>query len=106
MPLLKYKSTGANTSTNAQVSTSSCSNRSSSNNNGGFKGDRFIPFRGTSDSFYLEEFILNNENPFKEQKRKRVNHGNQRPVTSQNENGSINEETINNMTPSLQQEVR
>jgi hypothetical protein len=28
-------------------------------------GDRFIPFRGNSDNFFLEEFILNNDDPFK-----------------------------------------
>lgn len=36
--------------------------RASSSN--AYKGDRFIPFRGTSDSFFLEEFMLNNENPY------------------------------------------
>ena len=25
-----------------------------------YKGDRFIPFRGISDNYYMEEFILNN----------------------------------------------
>ena len=29
----------------------------------GFTGDRFIPFRGNSDQ-YIQEFILNNEDPF------------------------------------------
>lgn len=48
-------------------------NRSSSiSSNAGFKGDRFIPFRGTSDNFILEEFMLNNEDPYREQRRKRL----------------------------------
>ena len=34
-------------------------------------GDRFIPFRGNADNFYMEEFILNNEDPFKEAKNKK-----------------------------------
>jgi hypothetical protein len=41
-------------------------------------GDRFIPFRGNSDNFYLEEFILNNEDPFKEVRNKK--NGGQLPV--------------------------
>lgn len=43
-----------------------------SNGNAGFIGDRFIPFRGTSDNFILEEFMLNNEDPYREQRRKRL----------------------------------
>lgn len=46
----------------------SASSRSSSNT---FKGDRFIPFRGTHDNF-MEEFIINNE-LFKESKNKHKN---------------------------------
>lgn len=36
-----------------------------------FKGDRFIPFRGTSDNFFMEEYMLNNEDPFADAKRKK-----------------------------------
>jgi|LauGreDrversion4_2_1035121.scaffolds.fasta_scaffold280849_1 hypothetical protein len=34
-------------------------------------GDRFIPFRGNSDNFYMEEFILNNEDPMREARNKK-----------------------------------
>ena len=34
-------------------------------------GDRFIPFRGNSDNFYMEEFILNNEDPMREARSKK-----------------------------------
>lgn len=47
------------------------SSRSSSNT---FKGDRFIPFRGTHDNF-MEEFIINND-LFKEQKNNKKSNNN------------------------------
>lgn len=34
-------------------------------------GDRFIPFRGNSDNFYMEEFMLNNEDPMREARNKK-----------------------------------
>lgn len=34
-------------------------------------GDRFIPFRGNSDNFYMEEYILNNEDPMREVRNKK-----------------------------------
>ena len=55
------------------------SSRSSSN---AFKGDRFIPFRGTQDNFGFEEFIMNND-PYKEQKKK--------PKSSEESSTRINE---------------
>lgn len=48
-------------SINSQDSCTGQDSRSSSN---AFKGDRFIPFRGTQDNFF-EEFIMNND-PYKE----------------------------------------
>ena len=42
--------------------------KSRSSSNAQYKGDRFIPFRGTTDN-YFEEFIINNE-LYKEKEKK------------------------------------
>ena len=50
----------ANSSNSA---TSGCQSRSNSSNP--YNCDRFIPFRGsTADNYYMEEYMLNNEDPF------------------------------------------
>jgi hypothetical protein len=50
-------SSNSRMSVTSQASGKGSNSRSSSNT---FKGDRFIPFRGTTDN-YFEEFIMNND---------------------------------------------
>lgn len=59
------------TATNALQAAGSSSTLSRSSSSNAYKGDRFIPFRGTTDNFYMEEYMLTHEDPFKEQKKKR-----------------------------------
>lgn len=46
-------------------SLNSVNNGSASASGSHFMGDRFIPYRGNQDNFFLEEFILNHDDPFK-----------------------------------------
>jgi hypothetical protein len=59
--------------TNSTTSSSNGVSQTRSSSSNPYNCDRFIPFRGsTSDNFYMEEFMLNNEDPFKKDTSKRV----------------------------------
>lgn len=66
------------------VQSNSCLESKSRSNSNAFKGDRFIPFRGTQDNFF-EEFIMNND-LYKDQKKKKSENGDdvQMSVTTDN----------------------